>query len=103
MIVITRNIDGNQRYSWIENQRPLFVSRTRPCSLRLKTFNRCRSTAFSASSRGFDLNGRGQDGQSEAEQPDHPASLDNSHITLGWVFGAHNPIWRPYIVYERPE
>jgi hypothetical protein len=32
-------IDGNQRYSWIKNQRSWFVSRTRPGSLRLTTFN----------------------------------------------------------------
>jgi len=28
MIVTTFRIDGNQRYSWIKNQRSLFVSRT---------------------------------------------------------------------------
>jgi hypothetical protein len=38
-IVITVRIDGNQRYSWIKNQRSWFVSRTRLCSLRLKTIN----------------------------------------------------------------
>src|SRR5882724_6511630 len=31
--------DGNQRYSWIKNKRSWFVSRTRPCGLRLKTIN----------------------------------------------------------------
>ena len=40
-------IDGNQRYSWIRNQRSLFVSRARPRTLRRKTIN-CRSAAFSA-------------------------------------------------------
>jgi hypothetical protein len=39
MIVRTFRIDGNQRYNWIKNQRSWFVSRTRPGSLRLKTFN----------------------------------------------------------------
>src|SRR6266478_3499140 len=39
MIVRTCRIDGNQRYSWIKNQRSLFVSRTRPRSLRLKTIS----------------------------------------------------------------
>ena len=39
MIVRTCRIEGNQRYSWMKNQRSLFVSRTRPCGLRLKTFN----------------------------------------------------------------
>src|SRR5258708_5002666 len=32
-------IAGNQRYSWIKNQRSWFVSRTRPRGLRLKTIN----------------------------------------------------------------
>jgi hypothetical protein len=36
-IVRTFKIDGNHRYSWIKNQRSLFVSRTRPCILRRKT------------------------------------------------------------------
>jgi hypothetical protein len=39
MIVRTFRIDGNRRYSWIKNQRSLFVSRTRPCILRRKTTN----------------------------------------------------------------
>src|SRR5712692_10448357 len=39
MIVRSCRIDGNQRYSWIRNQRSLLVSRTRPWSLRLKTIN----------------------------------------------------------------
>jgi len=30
---------ANHRYSWIKNQRSLFVSRTRPCILRRKTIN----------------------------------------------------------------
>jgi hypothetical protein len=38
-IVRTFKIDGNHRYSWIKNQRSLFVSRTRPCILRRKTIN----------------------------------------------------------------
>jgi len=57
MTVRTVRIDGNQRYSWIKNQRSLFASLTRPRSLRRKTINWCRSAAFSASSRIFDLNG----------------------------------------------
>src|SRR5579862_3636828 len=39
MIVRTFRIAGNQRYSRIKNKRSWFVSRTRPCSLRLKTIN----------------------------------------------------------------
>ena len=50
-------INGNHRYSWKKNQRSLFVSRTRPCTLRRKAINRCRSATFSASSRLFGLNG----------------------------------------------
>src|ERR1700676_4055584 len=47
MIVRTFRIDGNQRYSWIKNQRSLFgsIQDNQP------------STAFSASGRNFDLNG----------------------------------------------
>jgi hypothetical protein len=41
----------------MKNQRSLFASLTRPRSLRRKTINSCRSAAFSASSRLFDLNG----------------------------------------------
>jgi len=55
--VRTCKIDGTHRYSWIKNHRSLFVSRTRPRIVRRKTINRCRSAAFSASSRLFDLNG----------------------------------------------
>jgi hypothetical protein len=42
-------------------------------------------------SRNFDLHGRGQDGQSEAEQPDHPASLGDSNAAShsDEVFGTH--------------
>ena len=38
-IVRTCRIDGNHRYSWIKNQRSLFVSRTRPFIIRRKTIN----------------------------------------------------------------
>ena len=39
MIVRISRIDGNQRYSWINNKRSWFVNRTRPCGLRLKTID----------------------------------------------------------------
>jgi hypothetical protein len=39
MIVRTCRIEGNQRYRWIKNQRSWFVSRMRPGSPRLTTFN----------------------------------------------------------------
>ena len=45
--------------------------------------HRCRSTAFSASSRDG-----GQDGQKETEQPDHAASF--RVINSDKVFGTHN-------------
>jgi hypothetical protein len=73
--VTTCRIDGNPRYSWIKNQRSLFVSRTRPCSLRLKTFKRCRSTAFPASSRNFDSNGEARTARTKQNSPHHSASL----------------------------
>jgi hypothetical protein len=44
-------------YSWTKNQRSLFASWTRPRILRRKTISCWRSTAFSAPSRIFDLNG----------------------------------------------
>src|SRR5262249_5203212 len=57
MIVMALRTDGNNRYSWTKNKRSPFVSRTRPCTLRRSTISWCRSAAFSASSRLFDLNG----------------------------------------------
>ncbi len=69
MIVRTDRIDGNQRYSWIKNQRSWFVSRMRPRSLRRKTINCCRSTAFSASSRNFDLNGEARTATTKQSSP----------------------------------
>jgi hypothetical protein len=40
---------------------------------------------------------RGQDGQSEAEQPDHPASLGDSNAAShsDQVFGTHSPMAAP--------
>jgi hypothetical protein len=69
MIVRTFRIDENQRYNWIKNKRSWFVSRTRPCSLHLKRFNWCRSTAFSASSRNFDLNGEAKTARRKQSSP----------------------------------
>src|SRR5450631_1568348 len=79
MIVRTCRIDGNQRYSWIKNQRSWFVSRTRPCSLGFKTQLR--------------LEWRGQDGQNETEQPDHSASLgDSITSSTGIRFSVHTGV-----------
>jgi hypothetical protein len=78
MIVRTLGITENQRYSWIKNQRSWFVSRTRPRRLRLKKPQ-------------LRFEWRGQDGQNEAEQPDHPASLGdfNAASHSDQVFAAH--------------
>src|SRR3954449_9190119 len=46
-----------QRYSWTKNKRSLLVSRTLPRLFRRSTISCCRSVAFFASSRDFDLNG----------------------------------------------
>src|ERR1700682_4260140 len=97
MIERTCRIDGTQRYSWIENQRSLFVSRTRQGSLPLKTFNGCRSTAFSASSRNFDLNGEA----STARTKQHgsiipPASVIHCVINPDKVFGTHSQSIRDF-------
>src|SRR3954454_5083175 len=54
----TRRTDGNHRYSWTKNKRSPLVSRTLPRHLRRKTSSCWRSTAFSALSRAFDLNGQ---------------------------------------------
>src|SRR6266436_3491247 len=77
MIVRTCRIAGNQRYSWIKNQRSWFVSRTRPCSPHLKTINWCRSTAFLGLEPHLRLEQRGHGGQDETEKSDHSASLGN--------------------------
>ena len=57
MAVMTLRTDANHRYSWIKNMRSLFVSRIRLCTIRRNTATWCRSAAFSASIRLFDLNG----------------------------------------------
>src|SRR5258708_21089044 len=93
MIVRTFRIDGNQRYSWIKNQRSWFVSRTRPCSLRPQDnqlMSKHRVLSFKPQLR---LEGRGQDGQSETEQPDHSASLDDSITSSTRIrFSVHTTI-----------
>src|SRR5262249_54039178 len=53
--VMALRIAGNQRYSWMKNNRSLFVNWTRPLTLRCSTVNCCLSAAFSASSRLLDL------------------------------------------------
>src|SRR6266699_3800403 len=57
MIVMVFRTDGNHRYSKTKNKRSPFVRWTRPRTLRRSIISRCRSAAFSASSRLFDLNG----------------------------------------------
>src|ERR1700731_111289 len=98
MIVRTRRIDGHQRYSWIKNQRSWSVSRTRPCSLRFKTINCCRSHRVLSFKPQHRPEWRGQDGQNETEQPDHSTSLGDSitsstriRFSVHRVFYAHPP------------
>ena len=89
----TFRIDGNQRYSWIKNRRSWFVGRTRPCSLRLKTFNWCRSTAFSASSRNFDLNGKARTPEGKrAARSFRQLKRFHHVINSDKVFGTHNTV-----------
>jgi hypothetical protein len=57
MIVMAFRTDGNHRYSWTRNKRSPFVRWTRSRIFRRNTISWCRSAAFSASSRLFDLNG----------------------------------------------
>jgi hypothetical protein len=88
-----RRMDGNQRYSWIKNQRSWFVSRTRPCGLRLKTFkmSKHRVLNFKPQRR---LEWRGQDGQNETEQPDHSASLSDSIMASTRIrFSVHTGVF----------
>src|SRR5450631_1639862 len=79
-IVRTFKIDGNQRYSWIKNQRSLFVSRTRPCTTPQndQLMSEHRVLGFKPALR---LEWRGQDGQYETQQRDHGA------LRLGDSFG----------------
>ena len=57
-IVMALRIAGNHRYSRMKNERSPSVSRTRPRTFRRNMMSCCRSAAFSASSRLFDLNGK---------------------------------------------
>jgi len=74
------------------NQRSQFVSRTRPRGLRLKTINRCRSAAFSTSSRNFDLNGEAKTAKAKQNNPIIATSLGDSNAAShsDQVFGTHN-------------
>jgi len=66
MIVRTCRIDGNQRYSWIKNQRSWFVSRTRPPTPHdNQLMSKHRVLSFKPQLR---LEWRGQDGENETEQ-----------------------------------
>src|SRR6478752_7392066 len=71
-------IDGDQRYSWIRNQRSLFVNRPRtmqPTPQNNQLMSKHRVLSLKPQLR---LEWRGQDGQNETEQPDHSASLGDS-------------------------
>src|SRR6266446_2055209 len=88
MIVRTFRIDGNQRYSWIKNQRSWFVSRTRPTTPQdNQLMSKHRVLSLKPQLR---LERRGQDGQNETEQPDHSASLGDSVTSSTRIrFSAH--------------
>ncbi|MDI4232883.1 LysR substrate-binding domain-containing protein [Bradyrhizobium sp. Arg237L] len=66
------------------------MSRTRPRDLRRKTINCCRSTAFSASSRNFDLNGEARTAErSGTARSSCQLSDSNAASHSDQVFGAH--------------
>src|SRR6266446_225129 len=91
MIVRTFRIDGNQRYSWIKNQRSWFVSRTRPTTPQdNQLMSKHRVLSLKPQLR---LERRGQDGQNETEQPDHSASLGDSITSSTQIrFSVHTPV-----------
>jgi hypothetical protein len=75
MIVRTFRIDGNQRYSWIKNQRSWFREpdvTMQPTLQDNQLMSKHRVLGFRPQLR---LEWRGQDGQNETKQPDHSASL----------------------------
>jgi hypothetical protein len=78
MIVTACRIDGNQRYSWMKSKRSWLVSRTTTTAAALQDdqlMSKHRVLGFNPHPR---LEWRCQDGQNEVEQPDHPASLNDS-------------------------
>ena len=56
----------------------MFVSRTRPCRLRLKATNLMSKHRVLSLKPPLPLEWRGQDGQNETEQPEHSASSGDS-------------------------
>src|SRR4029453_7705964 len=94
MIVMALRTDGNHRYSWTRNKRSPFVSWTRPRTLRRSTISWCRSAAFSASSRLFDLNG--ETDRVRKSQKSAIIAVDvrrfGHAINTDQVFGTHNQI-----------
>src|SRR5258705_9881752 len=57
IIAMALRTDGSHRYSWTRNKRSPLVRGTRPRTFRRNMISWRRSSAFSASSRLFDLNG----------------------------------------------
>src|SRR3984957_20871109 len=73
MIVRTFRIDGNQRHSWIKNQRSAGRDQSTPQHNQLMSKHRVLSLKPQ-----LRLEWRGQDGQNETEQSDHSASFGDS-------------------------
>ena len=65
--------EGNHRYSWMKNQRSLFVSRTRPRSLRRNTIQLMSQHRILGFKSALRLEWRDQNAQDETEQRDHRA------------------------------
>jgi hypothetical protein len=81
MIVRAFGIEGNQRYSWIKNQRSLFVNRTRPGTLRRRTIKLMWERRILGFKPALRIEWRSQGGHYETKQRDHGA------LTLGDSFG----------------
>jgi hypothetical protein len=81
MIVRTFRIEGNQRYSWIKNQRSLFVCRTPALHLAPQNDQLMSENRILCLKSAPRLEWRGQDGHYEIQQRDHGA------LTLGDSFG----------------
>ena len=73
MIVMALRTEGNHRYSWMKNQRSLFVSRTRPRSLRRNTIQLMSQHRILGFKSALRLEWRDQNAQDETEQRDHRA------------------------------
>ena len=79
MIVRTDRIDGNQRYSWIKNQRSLFVIRSVTVHFAPQNDQLMLERRILGLKPALRLELRCQDGQEETEQGAHcPLTLGDS-------------------------